>query len=274
MAETTALRNVLPTETQTKTETALATPDNLIDATTAREGATYVLVHGAWHGGWCWKTVAQILRAHGHQVFTPTLSGLGERAHLLSKAVDLSVFIQDVVNVLEYEDLTDVVLVGHSFGGLPITGAADRVPQRIRQLVFLDAVVLEDGQTAFSRLAPEIVARRIAQSNETSGGLSIPVPPASAFGVFEPAQVALLERNCTPHPLKTFDDPITLNGPVGGTIPKVYIQCVDTVYEPLQASRDLVRAQENWAWDEIETGHDAMISAPEALAAKLLRYAS
>lgn len=252
----------------------MATPDNRIDAMTAREGATYVLVHGAWHGGWCWNAVARILRAHGHQVFTPTLSGLGERAHLLSKAIDLSVFIQDVVNVLEYEDLTDVVLVGHSFGGLPITGAADRVPQRIRQLVFLDAVVLEHGQTAFSRLAPEIVAQRIAQSNKTSGGLSIPVPPASAFGVFEPAQVALLERNCTPHPLKTFDDPITLNEPVGGTIPKVYIQCVDPVYEPLQSSRDFVRAQEHWTWDEIETGHDAMISAPAALAAKLLRYAS
>lgn len=258
----------------TKTETDLASPYNLMDATTAREGTTYVLVHGAWHGGWCWKTVAQILRAHGHRVFTPTLSGLGERAHLLSKSIDLGVFIQDVVNVLEYEDLSGVVLVGHSFGGLPITGAADRVPKRIRQLVYLDAVVLEHGQTAFSRLAPEIVAQRIAQSNESSGGLSIPVPPASAFGVFEPTQMALLERNCTPHPLKTFDDPITLTGPLGGAIPKVYIQCIDPVYEPLQASRDFVRAQDNWAWDEIETGHDAMISAPEALAAKLLRYAS
>ena len=252
----------------------MATPDNLIDATTPRGDTTYVLVHGAWHGGWCWNAVARILRAHGHQVFTPTLSGLGERSHLLSKAIDLGVFIQDVVNVLEYEDLTGVVLVGHSFGGLPITGAADRVPQRIRQLVFLDAVVLEHGQTAFSRLAPGIVAQRIEQSNESSGGLSIPVPPASAFGVFEAAQVALLERNCTPHPLKTFDDPIALNGPVGGTIPKVYIQCVDPVYEPLQASRDFVHAQKDWAWDEIKTGHDAMISAPEALAAKLLGYAS
>lgn len=259
---------------ETKTETDLASPYNLMDATTAGEGTTYVLVHGAWHGGWCWKTVAQILRAHGHRVFTPTLSGLGERAHLLSKAIDLGVFIQDVVNVLEFEDLSGVVLVGHSFGGLPITGAADRVPKRIRQLVYLDAVVLEHGQTAFSRLAPEIVAQRILQSNESSGGLSIPVPPASAFGVFEPTQMALLERNCTPHPLKTFDDPITLNGPVGGAIPKVYIQCIDPVYEPLQASRDFVRAQDNWTWDEIETGHDAMISAPEALAAKLLRYAS
>jgi pimeloyl-ACP methyl ester carboxylesterase len=251
----------------------LTTPDNRIDATTNREGATYVLVHGAWHGGWCWKTVARILRDHRHQVLTHTLSGLGERAHLLSTAIDLGVFVQDIVNVLEYEDLTDVILVGHSFGGLPISGAADRVPQRIRQLVYLDAVVLEHGQTAFCRLSPEIVARRIEQSIETSNGLSIPVPPASAFGVTEPVQIALLERNCTPHPLKTFDAPIELDGSVGGTIPKVYIQCVDPVYEPLQASRDFVRTRKGWAWDEIETGHDAMISAPETLAAKLLRYA-
>jgi pimeloyl-ACP methyl ester carboxylesterase len=250
----------------------VATPHQLSPANSAREGATYVLVHGAWHGGWCWNAVARILRAHGHQVFTPTLSGLGERSHLLSAAIDLGVFIQDIVNVLEYEDLTDVILVGHSFGGLPITGAADRVPERIRQLVFLDAVVLENGQTAFSRLAPDIVARRLEEALESSKGLSIPVPPASAFGVFEADQVALLERNCTPHPLKTFDDPIVLTRPVGGDIPKVYIHCTDPVYVPLQTSRDFVRAQKDWAWDEIETGHDAMISAPEELAAKLLRY--
>lgn len=154
----------------------MTTSDNLIDTTTAGEGTTYVLVHGAWHGGWCWKAVAQILRAWTSGLY-PNAQRPWRTAHLLSKAIDLSVFIQDVVNVLKYEDLTDVVLVGHSFGGLPITGAADRVPQRIRQLVFLDAVVLEHEQTAFSRLAPEIVAQRIAQSNETSGGLSIPVPP-------------------------------------------------------------------------------------------------
>jgi pimeloyl-ACP methyl ester carboxylesterase len=234
---------------------------------------TYVLVHGAWHGGWCWQPVARILRAHGHQVFTPTLSGLGERSHLLSDAIDIEVFIQDVVNVLEFEDLSDVILVGHSFAGLPITGTADRVPQRIRQLVYLDAVVRDHGETAFSRLTPEMVAERIRLSMETSQGLTIPIPPASAFGVTDPAQVALLDRNCTPHPLKTFQSPLVLKGPIGGDIPKVYIQCTDPVYLPLQGSRDFVRSREDWAWDEIATGHDAMISAPEVLADMLLAYA-
>jgi pimeloyl-ACP methyl ester carboxylesterase len=245
--------------------------ENTIDAASSK-GGTYVLVHGAWHGGWCWKSVAQILRAHGHQVYAPTLSGLGERAHLISDAIDLGVFIQDVVNVLEYEDLSDVILVGHSFGGLPLIGTADRVPKRIRQLVFLDAVVLDHGETAFSRLPPGVAAARISQAMETSNGLTIPVPPASAFGVTEPAQVALLERYCTPHPLRTFDSPMILNGPIGGDIPKAYIQCVDPVYVPLQTSRDFVRPRKGWAWDEIATGHDAMLSAPDALAAMLLKF--
>jgi pimeloyl-ACP methyl ester carboxylesterase len=222
-------------------------PANAPTATSAHaKPGTYVLVHGAWHGGWCWDAVAQILRSNGHRVFTPTLSGLGERSNLLSPQIDLQVFIQDVVDVLEQHDLSDVILVGHSFGGISIAGAADRVPQRIRQLVFLDAVVLSNGETAFSRLPPEIV--------------------------FEPDQVALLERYCTPHPLKTFDDPIALTGPVGGALPKVYIQCVDPVYAPLQSSRDFVKAQQDWAWDEIATGHDAMVSAPEALAEKLMAF--
>jgi pimeloyl-ACP methyl ester carboxylesterase len=239
----------------------------------SKHSRTYVLVHGAWHGAGCWEPVAQILRSHGHQVFTPTLSGVGERAHLVSREIGLQVFIQDVVDVFERHDLSEVILVGHSFGGVTLVGAVDRVPERIRQLVFLDAVVLSDGETAFSRLAPEIVDARRQQALESSDGLTIPVPPPSAFGVFEPDQVALLARHCTPHPLKTFDDPIRLSGPPGGALPKVYIQCVDPVYGPLQSSRDFVKAQAGWAWDEIATGHDAMVSAPAALADKLLAFA-
>jgi pimeloyl-ACP methyl ester carboxylesterase len=146
-------------------------PANAPTATPAHaKSHTYVLVHGAWHGGWCWEAVAQILRSNGHRVFTPTLSGLGERSNLLSPQIDLQVFIQDVVDVLEQHDLSDVILVGHSFGGISIAGAADRVPQRIRQLVFLDAVVLSNGETAFSRLPPEIAAARRQLALETSNG--------------------------------------------------------------------------------------------------------
>src|SRR4030095_5416665 len=108
---------------------------------------TFVLVHGAWHGGWCWSRVASILRGRGHIVLTPTQTGVGERSHLLSRSIDLDVFVADIVNVLQWEDLKDVVLVGHSFGGHATSGTADRVPERISQIVYLDAWILENGQT-------------------------------------------------------------------------------------------------------------------------------
>ena len=109
--------------------------------------ATYVLVHGAWHGGWCWQRVTPLLRAAGHEVLTPTLTGLGERSHLANSAIDLNTHIQDVVNVLEYEDLRKVILVGHSYGGMVITGVSERVPERLTHLVYLDAFVPRDGQS-------------------------------------------------------------------------------------------------------------------------------
>src|SRR5262245_50776256 len=144
---------------------------------------TFVLVHGAWHGGWCWTRVAERLRGAGHRVFTPTLTGLGDRAHLLSPQVGLDTFVQDVVVTLEMEDLTDSILVGHSFAGAPITGAADRVPERITHLVYLDAALPQNGESVFSRFPPQIVAERRKLAQETSGGLTLPVPPPSSFGV-------------------------------------------------------------------------------------------
>ena len=127
--------------------------------------ATFVLIHGGWHGGWCWKRVTPYLHAAGHEVYTPTLTGLGERSHLASPETNLSIHIQDVLNVLLYEDLTDIVLVGHSYSGMVITGVADRVPDRVRRLVYLDAFVPEHGQAlrdlfrplASQAAAPEVV---------------------------------------------------------------------------------------------------------------------
>src|SRR3954452_14570534 len=148
----------------------------------AAAGKTFVLVHGAWHGGWCWGKVAAILRSRGHTVFTPTQTGLGERTHLLSKSITLDTFVEDIVNVLKFEDLKDVTLVGHSFGGPPITGTADRVPERIKQLIYLDAAMLQGGQSVFSLIPEELVAARRKLAQDTSGGLSIPPPPAASFG--------------------------------------------------------------------------------------------
>ena len=151
-------------------------------AATAQTAAqTFVLVHGAWHGGWCWSRVADRLRAAGHQVFTPTQTVLGERKHLLSKDITLDTFTKDIVNVIEAEELSNVVLVGHSFGGLSISGVADAMPDRIRHLVYLDSLIVEGGKKPFDSLPPDVVAARLKAAEESSGGLSLPAPPPSAF---------------------------------------------------------------------------------------------
>ena len=115
----------------------------MLSGTTAKKKATFVLVHGAWHGGWCWKKISALLDAEGHQVYTPTLTGLGERSHLLAKEIDLEMHIQDIVSMLEYEDLTEVILVGHSYGGMVITGVADKERKRLNHIVYLDAFLPE-----------------------------------------------------------------------------------------------------------------------------------
>src|SRR5262245_47912163 len=117
---------------------------------------TYVLVHGAWHGAWCWRDVAAALRAKGHHVTTPTQTGVGERSHLMSRDITLDTFVADIVNHIETEELSDVILVGHSFGGVSITGAADRIPSRLRHLVYLDGVILQDGHNVFSTVPPDV----------------------------------------------------------------------------------------------------------------------
>ena len=124
------------------------------------EAKTFVLVHGAFHGGWCWRDVAQSLRAAGHTVFTPTQTGLGERRHLLSRDITLDTFVLDVVNVIESEELGDVILVGHSFGGITITAVADRLPERLRHLVYLDAGVVHSGASVFAEYPADLVAAR------------------------------------------------------------------------------------------------------------------
>lgn len=226
---------------------------------------TVVLVHGAWHGGWCWSAVASILRARGYTVFTPTQTGLGERSHLLSKSVDLEVFITDILNVFKWEDLHDVMLVGHSFGGAVISGVADRLHNRVRQLVYLDAVILEHGQSPLSLLPKELAEARRKQSYETSDGLSIPPPPAAAFGITDPSQQLFVASRLTPHPLKTYEAPVKLENPVGNGIPASYVVCTNPIYEPLETSRKRVKLAA-WKMREIRSGHDAMVIAPEQVA--------
>ena len=226
-------------------------------------GKTFVLVHGGFHGGWCWREVARGLRARGHEVFTPTQTGLGERSHLLSKDITLDTFIEDINQVLRFEDLWDVVLVGHSFGGNSVSGVADRMPERIRLLVYLDAIMLEGGQSMFDSLPKEVVATRL-KAAEASGGLSVAPPAAAAFNIDNAKQAREVEARLTPHPLGAYTSPLNLAHPVGNGLPAVYVRCTQPLFATLQPAREWVKANGMRTVD-IKTGHDAMISAPKLL---------
>jgi pimeloyl-ACP methyl ester carboxylesterase len=234
--------------------------------------ATYVLVHGGAHGGWCWQPMAPILRTAGHTVYTPTLTGLGERSHLLGPHVDLALHITDIVNVLTFEDLSKVILVGHSYGGMVITGVADKALERIGHLVFLDAIQPRRGE-AMSDLVPAIcdVPRRVG-----AGGVELTLLPEerkpSDFGVTDPKVAAWLAPKLTPHPLACFTQPLRLpNEAAVFKIPRTSIYCRMTVERWLPELVARTKAPER-AW-EIDTGHDLMVTEPHKVAEMLLRLA-
>lgn len=233
----------------------------------------YVLVHGGWHGGWCWKRVADVLRSRGHNVTTPTQTGLGERSHLLSESITLSVFIDDIVNHLTWENLTSVVLVGHSFGGITITGVADAVPERIAKLIYLDGAILENGEALFDLYPKEIAEARIQAAKETSGGLAVAAPPAESFGLSDPDDVAFVEGRLTPHPLATLKNALTITSLAGNGLPTSYIMCVDPIYEAIRVFHQRAR-EAGWPISEIAAGHDVMVSKPVATADLLEKHSA
>lgn len=234
---------------------------------------TFILLHGAFHGGWCWARVAKLLRARGHAVFTPTQTGLGERRHLLTDAVSLETFIADLTGLIEAEELTDAILVGHSFGGITISGVADRMPARVRHLVYLDSRILENGQ-AQADVDPERAAGRREAAMAHDLGLSVPPPPTGFFGLPPGPDADWVARRMTPHPFRTMTDKLRLANQVGNGLPRTYIACTAPVYAPLEQSRRWVRGRPGWASRDIGTGHDAMVTAPEALAQMLEEIAA
>ena len=233
---------------------------------------TFVLLHGAFHGAWCWSRVAPILRAAGHAVFTPTQTGLGDRAHLLSADITLTTFVDDLVAVLETEELTDAVLVGHSFGGAAITGAAERVPNRIRHLIYLDSAIPENGKSPLDLAVPEIAAERRRLAAAT-GGVAIAPPDPSVFGVPDGPDADWVRRRLTPHPFGTMATSLRLTKPPGNGLPATYIACTNPVYESLAWARAVARAQPGWAWRDLAAGHDAMVTAPRETADLLMEIA-
>ncbi len=231
--------------------------------------STFVLVHGAWHGSWCWKRVRAALRAAGHDVYTPTLTGLAERSHLLAPDIDLDTHIEDVVNLFRWEELSDVVLCGHSYGGCVVSGVADRIPGRIRSLVYLDAFVLEDGENLLQHV-PEGQAEHLLEGAKDVGdGWKVPPIPAEVFNVNE-ADRDWVNSQCTMQPIETFRQRIELSGGINEIETVVYIRAADFVEgSPFPPFQEKARAA-GWKTLEITCGHDVMLDEPEKLAAALI----
>ena len=233
--------------------------------------ATFVLVHGAWHGSWCWKRIRKALQARGHEVFTPTLTGVGERSHLLSPHVNLNTHIEDVANLIRWEDLSGVVLCGHSYGGCVITGVADRLPDRIGALVYLDAFVPEDGQSLFDILPGCAKASLLEAAWRDGEGWKVPPIPAEVFNV-NSGDVAWVNRQCTPQPIATFQQPLKLSG--GGDRLKqvTFILATGFANSPFTVFYDRAKAR-GWNTLTVSCGHDVMLDRPEELTCVLLGIA-
>jgi len=236
---------------------------------------TFVLVHGAWHGGWCWRRAADVLRARGHRVFAPSLTGLGDRAHLFSKDISLQTHVQDILSVVETEELSGFVLVGHSYGGFVISGVADTLRERVSRYVYLDASVPPDMSTgaSFSWAGfnpPEAREARLKSVREQGKGVALPAPPPSAFAVTEPADVAWLQRRLRPMPLQTYVGTFTFKNTGSNGLKRTYIASTKPPYALLAATRDRIRGDHTWSFTTIEAGHNSMVTAPDELAALLM----
>jgi pimeloyl-ACP methyl ester carboxylesterase len=243
---------------------------------------TYVLVPGAWLGGWIWRDVAPRLRAAGHDVYTPTLTGLGERSHLARPDVDLDTHIRDLVNVLEFEDLHDVVLLGHSYAGAVVSAVADRALDRIARLVYLDSGPLADGLAYIDISPPEAKQHAERQVAERGDGWRLPVPSwdelenvygASLEGLGD-AQRGLFRARAVPQPFGTYTRPLR-RGPTHDELPKLLISCsfpLDQVRELIAIGHPWFRelAGPEWQFLELRTSHWPMLSAPNELADLLL----
>ena len=231
--------------------------------------ATFVLVHGAYHGGWCWRDVATRLEAQGHRVFTPTLTGLGERAHLASPEIDLQTHINDVVAVFDWEDIEDAVLVGHSYGGVVIGGVADRCAAQVRALVMVDALIPEDGKSVLDFQTPERAIKLRAAAADHDGW-RMPALSAEFYGVTDPELAAWVDAKCVPHPIATFEQALPLTGAWLTVATKTYIRCTETPLAYMDAFADFAANDADWSLYYIETGHDCMVTEPDRLAAMLM----
>jgi pimeloyl-ACP methyl ester carboxylesterase len=241
----------------------------------------FVLVHGAWHGGWCWQRVVDALHAQGHRAHAVTLTGLGERVHLMSSAITLETHIADVANAIEAQELQEAVLVVHSYAGMIGTAIADRMPQRLRHLVYVDAVVPRPGESWSSTHASATREARIAAA-KNSPDYSFPAPDPTVFGLAAEDH-AWVQRRQTPHPGHTYQAPLQFDPVRVASVPRTFIDCVKPRLGTIDSIRPRVRDAGFWdgAWSggggirvtELATGHDPMVSAPGELTRLLVACA-
>ncbi|MFF7648391.1 alpha/beta fold hydrolase [Streptomyces sp. NPDC007983] len=238
--------------------------------------STYLLIHGAWHSGRCWERVVPLLTSAGHRVLAPSLTGYGDKAHLLGPEVGLDTHVDDIVGLITEEDLTEVILVGHSYAGLVISSVANQIPDRIARLVYLDAMVPEDGESA-ADIMP-VTQGLIDLAVASDSGWRVPPlpelpPPAGLFGVTDPADAAWLRSLLSDQPVRCLQQPVRLDNPATDAIPRTHIHCV-TGKPEAYARRPVPPIQPNGTpaqvW-ELPTGHDCMITMPVELTELLLR---
>lgn len=242
-----------------------------IDTTPSQQARkTFVLIHGAWHGGWCWRRVADRLEQHGHKVFTPTLTGVGERSHLLSHDINLGTHITDIVNVFRWEDLSDVCLVAHSYGGWPVSGALEQVLERVSSVVFLDAFVPQDGERGVD-LSPDHSRKALFEALE-KGTPGRPAPKAEMFHVNEKDR-AWVDSKTTPHPVGVALQPIKLSGARERVARKTYIRALTDPTPAFDNALAAAKADPTWNTFEVACGHDVMVDEPDRLVEILLEVA-
>lgn len=242
--------------------------------------ANFVLVHGAWHGGWCWQRVTLALQQQGHRVHAVTLTGLGERAHLLAPGITLDTHIDDVVSAIEVEELHDVILAVHSYAGMIGTAVADRLGKHLKHLVYVDAVVPKPGESWSSTQSAATQQQRLSAA-QASTRFSFPPPDPEVFGLHD-ADHAWVKRRQTPHPGNTYQAPLDFDIKRVAAIPRTFVNCTQPALATIEPSRLRVKDPKFWdgAWlpnsklVELKTGHDPMISDPAGLTRILLDCAA
>ncbi len=221
----------------------------------------FLFIHGSWHGSWVWDDIKSELLEKSFNVSCPNLTGLGERKHLISNKITIDTFINDVENHIMYQEIENLVLIGHSFAGSVLSGLADKIKEKIKLLIYFDSIILLNGETSFDALPKTTVEERIQLSKNFDNGISIPVPSAESFGIYDIKQSLLLQKKLTPMPLSSFQSKLNLKNDIGNGLPLCYIKCKDPIYKPLELSRKRVE-EFGWPTYNLNAGHDGMVSHP------------